>query len=302
MKRKLISFFLTAVMILGCAAAASAELVSRGDGMWYDRDYNVTWYAYPLMANLYWQEAAAWAAALNVKGITGWRLPSAYNRDGSGPCTGMYCRMSEYGHLYYTELGNPGYPVEPNFGPFEATAQKFYYWTGTTSPADPSRAYIFQMHSGDSILARKTVDTAFAWAVHDGDPAAPPPPPPVVPEPDPVITPAVVDIDISQGAINPKSRGKIPVVILSATDFDAPGMVDQKTLTFGRLGLEKSLAFCDVYAKDVNGDGLKDLVCHFYTQDTGIQCGTLEAFLKGNTTEGLPFEGRDSIRIVPSCR
>ena len=304
MKKSLITWLLLAAVSLGCVSTAGAELINRGDGMWYDSDYNITWYAHPLMANLYWHEAMAWAAALNVKGITGWRLPSAYNKDGSGPCASMYCKMSEFGHLYYTELANPGYPVEPNFGPFATTAQKFYYWTRTDYSLDPNRAWIFQMHSGDSLTGRKTVDTAFAWAVHEGDPAAPPAPAPAPapPAPDPVVTPSVIEIGISPAAINPKSRGKIPITIFSGADFDAPSMVDRKTLTFGRLGDEKSLAFCDAYGKDVNGDGLNDLICHFYTQDMGIQCGTKEAFLKGNTLQGMPFEGGDAVRIVPNCR
>ncbi len=46
-----------------------------------------------------------------------------------------------------------------------------------------------------------------------------------------------VTIDIKPGSdpnsINPKSKGKIPVAILSTQDFDAPQMVDKDSLTFG---------------------------------------------------------------------
>ncbi len=113
---------------------------------------------------------------------------------------------------------------------------------------------------------------------------------------------SLTDIDIKPGSdpnsINLKSRGTIPVAILSTTNFDAPGEVDQASLTFGRSGGEDSLAFCTKSAEDVNGDGIDDLVCHFNTQDTGFQCGDTEGILRGQTVDGTPIEGRDSVRIV----
>jgi len=112
-----------------------------------------------------------------------------------------------------------------------------------------------------------------------------------------------VSIDIKPGSfpnsINPKSRGRIPVAILSTVDFDAPSEVDPLSLTFGRTGDEPSLAFCNASPEDVNGDGLLDLVCHFTTQQTGFQTGDTEGVLKGKTVDATPIEGRDSVRIVP---
>ena len=116
-----------------------------------------------------------------------------------------------------------------------------------------------------------------------------------------IATPALkpVSIDIEPDHINPKSKGKIEVAILSTKEFDAPGMVDIESLTFGRTGAEESLAFCDQKPKKVNHDKLKDLVCHFYTQDTGFQCGDTEGILKGKTKDGTTIGGSDSIKIVP---
>ena len=116
-----------------------------------------------------------------------------------------------------------------------------------------------------------------------------------------------VSIDIKPGSypnsINPRSKGKIPVAILSSMDFDAPTVVDTESLTFGRTGDEESLAFCSPSSEDVNGDGFVDLVCHFYTQMTGFECGDDEGILKGQTVDETPVEGNDSVRIVPSaCR
>jgi len=112
-----------------------------------------------------------------------------------------------------------------------------------------------------------------------------------------------VSIDIKPGchlnSTNLKSKGKIPVAILSTKDFDAPSQVDRNSLTFGRTGDEQSLAFCNRRPEHVNRDGLKDLVCHFYIPDTGFQCDDTKGILKGKTLDGTPIEGTDSIRIVP---
>ena len=114
--------------------------------------------------------------------------------------------------------------------------------------------------------------------------------------------PVPVEIDIKPGSdpntINPKSTGTIPVAILSTAGFDAPSEVDKTSLTFGRTGDEASLAFCTKSDEDVNLDGLLDIVCHFNTLATGFQVGDTEGILKGLTMNGVPIEGRDSVRIT----
>lgn len=119
----------------------------------------------------------------------------------------------------------------------------------------------------------------------------------------PLLTPAEINVSIdikpgsSENSINPKSQGKIPVAILSTPDFDAPDKVDLSSLTFGRTGNEDSLAF--VTEADVNGDGLDDVVGHFFTQAAGFQKGDTKGYLKGKTVDGIPLSGSDSVRIVP---
>jgi hypothetical protein len=114
----------------------------------------------------------------------------------------------------------------------------------------------------------------------------------------------LLDIDISikpkgePNSINPKSKGTIPVALLSREGFYAPGDVDADSLTFGRTGNEDSLNGCGPSGEDVNGDGLSDLVCHFRTADTGFLRGDTEGILRGTTVRGLPVEGRDSVRVV----
>jgi hypothetical protein len=113
----------------------------------------------------------------------------------------------------------------------------------------------------------------------------------------------LLSIDIKPGVksngINLKGKGKIPVAIVSSRGFDATKMVYQESLTFGRKGNEDSLAFCNFRGQDINGDRLKDLVCHFYAEDTGFQCCDTEGILKGITKDGVPIEGRDFIRTNP---
>jgi hypothetical protein len=116
-----------------------------------------------------------------------------------------------------------------------------------------------------------------------------------------------IQIDIKPGSypniINPRSKGKIPVAILSSMDFDATTEMDTESLTFGPTGGEESLNFCNRSTDDVNNDGYDDVVCHFYTKMTGFECGDEEGIMIGEMVDGTPFEGSDSVRIVPSaCR
>lgn len=114
------------------------------------------------------------------------------------------------------------------------------------------------------------------------------------------VLPIGIDIkpDTAENVINIKSRGTIPVAILSSLAFDAPGEVDKTSLSFGRTGTEASLAFCNAGAQDVNGDGLLDLICHFHTSLTGLQVSDTVGFLKGVTVEGIQIAGNDAVNIL----
>ena len=117
------------------------------------------------------------------------------------------------------------------------------------------------------------------------------------------LIPEPIAIDIKPqsdpNSINPRSKGKIPVAILSTADFSAPDEVDIDSLMFGASGGEESLSFCNHSPEDVNGDGYDDLVCHFYTQMTGFDCEDREGIVRGLTIDGIPIGGRDSVKIVP---
>jgi hypothetical protein len=106
-----------------------------------------------------------------------------------------------------------------------------------------------------------------------------------------------VMVDIKPGgypnAINPGSSGVIPVAVLSSASFDATS-IDSATVRFG-AGQAEPLASS---VEDANGDGVKDLVFHFATQQSGVQCGDTAAFLVGQTTSLQPIVGSDSIQTV----
>ena len=99
-----------------------------------------------------------------------------------------------------------------------------------------------------------------------------------------------VSIDIKPGnkknKINPRSRGKIWVAIVSDSEFDAL-QTDIPTVRFGPDGAEANRH----KIKDVNRDGIPDLLLRFKVRKTGISCGDTEATVTGETFGGIHFMG-----------
>lgn len=115
-----------------------------------------------------------------------------------------------------------------------------------------------------------------------------------------------VRIDINPGSspnsINPKNRGVIPVAILTTAkakgeplDFDAT-TVDPLSVKFGPKGATE--AHKRGHLEDVDKDGDRDMVLHFNTQATGIQCGDTTASLTGKTRSGQEISGSDSVNTI----
>jgi len=111
-------------------------------------------------------------------------------------------------------------------------------------------------------------------------------------------------IDIRPGAdrtaapINLKSKGNIPVAILSSKTFDAL-KAHRASIKFGppnRNGTNPER--CAKEGEDVNGDGYLDLVCHFDTQATGFNANDEEGIVKG-TIGGKDFQGRGDLKVLP---
>jgi len=110
----------------------------------------------------------------------------------------------------------------------------------------------------------------------------------------------VIDVkpDSHPNSINPRSRGNIPVAILTTDTFDAT-TVDPLSVEFGYNGATES--HDRGHIEDVDDDGDLDLLLHFDTQDTGIECGDVSVILVGVTFSGQAITGTDSIRTT-GCR
>jgi hypothetical protein len=117
-----------------------------------------------------------------------------------------------------------------------------------------------------------------------------------------------VTIDIKPGSVvnsvNPDSNGVVPVAILTigtadgdAIDFDPWDSIDVTTIAFG-----PGLAAPDhePAAEDVDFDGDLDMLLHFRTRETGVQCGDTELGLTAQTFEAETVIGTDSI-TTPGC-
>jgi len=92
--------------------------------------------------------------------------------------------------------------------------------------------------------------------------------------------------------INLRSKGVIPLALLTTETFDAT-TIDPLSVHFGPAGAIE--VHHQGHFEDVDGDGDQDLVLHFETQATGIQCGDASATLTGQTLSGLAIEGIVSI-------
>ena len=113
-----------------------------------------------------------------------------------------------------------------------------------------------------------------------------------------------VDIDIKPGSdpnsINLNSAGVVPVAILSSDTFDATTVdPDTVNLAGARVKMVGKSGKYLAHEEDVNGDGMIDLVCHIYTAEFMIEVGESVAVLEGDTYDGTPVRGEDSVRIVP---
>ena len=162
-------------------------LVDRGFGLIYDVERDITWlkdtnYARTVGKSpdgqLTWNVAMSWVASLSYRGIRGWRLPTALNPDGSGPCIGHNCAGGELGHLVFGP-----WTTHPHSVSYLNANSYAAYWTSTeasdvlafafdffnvrqgTLPKDP-----FSTAPGD--LPVLLYGPVLCWPVHDGDVAA----------------------------------------------------------------------------------------------------------------------------------
>jgi len=128
--------------------------------------------------------------------------------------------------------------------------------------------------------------------------------------------PIPVQIDIRPGSASNlvacrAATARLPVAVLSAEGFDATQLYTD-SIRFGRTGTEAEVIRIGrderlvQHARDVNRDGLPDMIYAFRFGDTGFSCGdipagqrraTLEATLTG-WMEGGSVEGTDGLTLV----
>ncbi len=95
--------------------------------------------------------------------------------------------------------------------------------------------------------------------------------------------------------VNLNGNGEVRVALLSGASFD-PLQVDLDTVRFGTAGAVARAH----WTRDVNRDGLADLVLQFRTGDTGIKCGDTAAPLTAATYDGMAVHGAGQLRTL--CR
>jgi len=91
-------------------------------------------------------------------------------------------------------------------------------------------------------------------------------------------------------------KRKVKVAILGEAGFDVAD-IDQSSLTFGAYGDENTLRKCKRRFKDVNGDGVPDLICKFSLHGAGFDADSSKAYLSGKTWDGTVFHGSDEIVV-----
>lgn len=109
----------------------------------------------------------------------------------------------------------------------------------------------------------------------------------------------IVDIDIKPGnhpnSINLKSKGKVPVAILTTDVFDAYAVDPVSCVFAGAYPFRWNM-------EDVEHDGDQDMLFHFMTQELDLDENSTKAFLEGLTYDGLTITDADSINIVPKSK
>lgn len=195
-----------AALVVAVAGTAQATLTTIGTATYNNSDYNLIWdddnnghgLVWLDYTSTYktWSNQVSWANSLNNSltynlyagysvnwdAASGWRLPStvdgpyAWGYDGT-TTAGYNITSSEFGHLYYTELGNKGYlsttgTYQPdyglkNIGDFDHL-QSGWYWSGTESSSYRDFVWLFDTNSTYQYSYDKNYSN-FGMAVHTAD-------------------------------------------------------------------------------------------------------------------------------------
>ena len=197
--------FVSFLTFLVSAGGAAAALHDRGHGLIYDDVRNITWLADVNYAKssgfdgdgqMTWVTAHDWATSVVYAGVSGWRLPSAFNIDGTGPCIGEHfaCSGSELGFMYFANLEvaygdgiktstSPSLalirnmPEMPDRSSGPDSLDAVWYWMAPPLSQFGDSAATFNVAFGwVDLFPIESFPIGYAWLVHDGDVV-------VVPEP-----------------------------------------------------------------------------------------------------------------------
>jgi hypothetical protein len=102
-----------------------------------------------------------------------------------------------------------------------------------------------------------------------------------------------VDVDITPGTIVPHSHGLVHLTLLSSATLDSL-QIDPRTLRFGPLAANAQRTS----VRDVNRDGIADLVAAFRIPRTGIVCGDTTATIRGTTYDDQAVAGTVEFRTA----
>jgi len=114
-------------------------------------------------------------------------------------------------------------------------------------------------------------------------------------------TSMITPIDIKPGdprnRVNPHSHASVAVALLSTGQFDA-ATVRFDSVCFGDAddaGQRDCTANGRPQRRDVNHDGLTDIVFRFDARASGIGAGDSQACVFGETMDGVKFSGCDTL-------
>ncbi|MBI1749863.1 MAG: hypothetical protein HYR59_04295 [Acidobacteria bacterium] len=118
-----------------------------------------------------------------------------------------------------------------------------------------------------------------------------------IPSTDPCVMRVEIDIkpDSFPNSINLGSGGTVPVAIFSSPSFDAR-TIDPLTVSLAGANIAlKGKGTPMVSFKDLNGDGLLDMVIHVETEALQLTEGDTIAVLRGKTFGRISVRGEDSV-------
>ncbi len=216
--------FVSISLLMMVSISVNAALINRGGGMIYDDVLDVTWLqdanymqtsGYDLDGFGNHNAVSTWAANLEFRGYSDWRLPSIKPRSGGAVYDWSFSfngasdrgfnnssQLSELGYMFYQNLGNVSYFSSAGVGPqpgsdsvntsfvdgatgelFSFTNLNLTYWAQERDNPflNAGWAFNFRTHSGIATGEQQIHGTAAGlagWAVRDGDSffASPPPP------------------------------------------------------------------------------------------------------------------------------